>query len=144
MLKTKKTEKLEQKTKVVIFPLAFLCVFMNILILSIFKSKAKQTFKATVLPFKKKILPPTVAHRMLSSLSNKLMLYLLHYQIPCILYYCTQLVQMNCTCVYTKHINGTHIHTNIALYICIDLCTDILYYSTQHFDHPSMIRSMLR
>ena len=39
-----------------------------------------------------------------------------------ILYYCTQLVQMQCTSVYTTHINGTH--TDIAH---IDLCTDILY-----------------
>ena len=33
-----------------------------------------------------------------------------------ILYYCTQLVQMNCTSVYTTHINGTRTHTDIALY----------------------------
>ena len=92
MLKTKQTEKLEQKTKVVIFPLKFVCIFMNILILSIFKPKAKQKFKATVPSFKqhfskcpnqRNIFPPFFVHRMFSSLSNKLILYLLHYQTPC-------------------------------------------------------------
>ena len=56
-----------------------------------------------------------------------------------ILYYYTQLVLMNCTSVYTTHINGihTHTHTDIALYIYRFLyrytvllytsCTDGLY-----------------
>ena len=61
--------------------------------MSIFKPKAKQICKATFPPFKqhfskcpnqRKILSPILAHRMLSSLSNELILYLLHYQTPCI------------------------------------------------------------
>ena len=94
MLKTKQIEKLERKKKVVIFPLKFVCIFMNIWILSIFKPKAKQKCKATVPSFKqhfskcpnqRKILPPIFAHMMFSNLSNKLILYLLHYQTPCIM-----------------------------------------------------------
>ena len=47
-----------------------------------------------------------------------------------ILYYYTQLVLMNCTSVYTTHINGIHTHTRTLHFIYIDSCTDILYYCT--------------
>ena len=46
-------------------------------------------------------------------------------------YYCTQLVQMQCTSVYTTHINGTHKHTRTLHFIFIDSCTDMLYHCTQ-------------
>ena len=66
---------------------------MNISVLSIFKQEAKQKLKATVPPGKhyffkcpnqRNIFPHILAHRMLSRPSNKIILYLLHYQTPCI------------------------------------------------------------
>jgi hypothetical protein len=59
------------------------------------------------------------------------------------LYYYTQLVLMNCTSVYTTHINGIHTHTDIALYIYRFLyrytvllctsCTDELYFCVNNY-----------
>jgi hypothetical protein len=73
----------------------YMCIFMNISVLSIFKQDAKQKLKATVRPVKpcffkcpnqSENLPHILAHWMLSSPSNNHILYLLHYQTPCIYY----------------------------------------------------------
>ena len=75
------------------FSFYYVWIFMNISVLSISKLEAKQKLKATVppvnnifsnVPTKGKILPHILVHRMLSIPSNKLILYLLHYQTPCI------------------------------------------------------------
>ena len=48
-----------------------------------------------------------------------------------ILYYYQQPVQMNCTSVYTTHINGKHTNAKTLHFMYIDSCTNTLYYCTQ-------------